>query len=296
MKKLNRRMNRYSVKDQMERFGITKEEAEEKINKFLEKRKNKWNIYSVEEQIKRYSLTKEEAIEKINKMKSVNVFSIEWQIKKFNITKEEAIEKIKTIKNKLRESQENMSDFDFNSMIPSKKEHWIKKGFSEEESIKKSNDNIKIATDNCNIVSKDKIKNPEKYIGTFDTSIEYYLKQGYSEAESKKLLSERQSTFTLEKCIKKYGDLKGQKKWKKRQEKWSSSLLNNGNLKIGYSKVSQDLFDKICDSLDENIFYGRKNNEISLTNGKRGFLYDFVDLKNKKIIKWRCVSWKSTHV
>src|ERR1039457_742489 len=146
MKKLNRRMNRYSVKDQMERFGITKEEAEEKINKFLEKRKNKWNIYSVEEQIKRYSLTKEEAIEKINKMKSVNVFSIEWQIKKFNITKEEAIEKIKTIKNKLRESQENMSDFDFNSMIPSKKEHWIKKGFSEEESIKKSNDNIKIAT------------------------------------------------------------------------------------------------------------------------------------------------------
>lgn len=280
-------MNRYSVDDQMERFGLTKEEAELKILN-IKKGINKWNLYSVDDQMKRYNITKEEAEEKIRQIKDVNVFSIEWQIKKFNITKEEAEIKIESIKNKLRESQSKMTEFDFNSMMPSRKEHWIKKGYSEEESILKSNENIRIATNNCNEFVKDKIKNPEKYIGCHDTSIEYYLKQGYSEIESSKMLRERQSTFTISKCIKKYGDVKGQKVWRDRQEKWTSSLLTNGNLKIGYSNVSQILFDSICDKLEsiDHIFYGRKNNEISLSNGKRGFLYDFTDTLNKKIIEF----------
>ena len=95
-------------------------------------KKKRMNIYSVEEQMIRYNITKEEAEEKIRKIKDVNVFSIEWQIKKFNITEEEAKEKIRKIKDKLKDSQSKMSEFDFNSMMPSKKEHWIKKGLSEE--------------------------------------------------------------------------------------------------------------------------------------------------------------------
>lgn len=283
-------MNRYSIEDQIERFGLTKEEAELKILNIKKKISQKYNIYSISDQMKKFNISEEEAIVKIKQIKDVNVFSVEWQIKKFNITKEEAEDKIESIKNKLKESQSKMTDFDFNSMIPSKKEHWIKKGYSEEESIIKSKENIKQATYNCNKFVKDKSKNPLKYTGMYDTSIEYYLKKGYSVDESRELLKKRQTTFTISKCIIKYGEVDGLKKWKERQEKWTSSLLNNGNLKIGYSNISQVLFDKICENLksDEHIYYGKKNKEISIANSKskRGFLYDFTDTFNKKIIEF----------
>ena len=114
------------------------------------KKKKRMNIYSIEDQMEKYNISREEAEEKIKKIKNVNVFSIEWQMQKFKLTKEEAEEKINAIKNKLKESQEKMSEFDFNAMIPSKKEHWLKKGYSEEESILLSNKNIEIATKNNN--------------------------------------------------------------------------------------------------------------------------------------------------
>ena len=54
---------------------------------------------------------------------------------------------------------------------------------------------------------------PEKYKCTFDRKIEYYLKKGLNEEEAKLALKERQTTFSLEKCIKKYGFEEGTKKW-----------------------------------------------------------------------------------
>jgi len=209
------------------------------------------NIYSVEDQMKRFNLTKEEAEEKIKNIKNVNVYSIDWQIKRFNLTKEEAEEKIKNIKNKNKETLSKMSQFDFNSMTPSKKEHWIKKGYSEEDAIKKANENIKIATKNCNEFIEDKKINPDKYIGLYNTSIEYYLKKGYSEEESKNLLRRRQSTFSLEKCIEKYGIDDGIKRWKIRQDKWINSLGD---------KITNEM----RDSTSFNHFLKKNNNDESL--------------------------------
>ena len=57
------------------------------------------------------------------------------------------------------------------------------------------------------------------------TTIEYWLKKTDGDLdESKKLLSERQSTFSLEKCIEKYGEVDGKKRWLDRQEKWIRTL------------------------------------------------------------------------
>lgn len=56
------------------------------------------------------------------------------------------------------------------------------------------------------------------------TRIEYWLKKGYTEEEAKKKLTERQRTFTKEKCIEKYGEVEGLKRWKTRQQKWQSTL------------------------------------------------------------------------
>lgn len=286
--KVKKRMNRYSVEDQMERYGITREEAEDKI-KELKSHINKWNLYSVEDQMKRYNISKEEAEIKIKKIKNVNVFSIEWQMDRFGISKDDALLKVENIKNKLKDVQSKMNEFDFNSMTPSKKEHWIKKGYSEEDAIEKSNINIKQATSNLIKVNKDRLINPDRYIGMFNTSIEYYLKKGYSESESKKLLKERQTTFSLDICMEKYGLENGLQRWKERQDKWIKNLDG---------KITNDMRDSV--SFEHFL---KKNNydeylamiEYRLVFEKR-YLSSKIGMASKasmkifnKLIKW-CIN------
>lgn len=67
-----------------------------------------------------------------------------------------------------------------------------------------------------------KRENPHKE----NTKIEYYIAQGFSEEESKILLSERQSTFSLQKCVEKYGEDEGTLVWRRRQIKWRNSIDN----------------------------------------------------------------------
>lgn len=57
--------------------------------------------------------------------------------------------------------------------------------------------------------------------------IKYWIKKGYSEDESRQLVSDRQRTFTLEKCIEKYGEEKGIKVYNERQVKWSKKNRRN---------------------------------------------------------------------
>lgn len=58
----------------------------------------------------------------------------------------------------------------------------------------------------------------------YTTRIEYYLNRGYSEEDARLLLQERQSTFTLEKCIQKYGESKGVEIYNLRQKRWSEKV------------------------------------------------------------------------
>ena len=97
-----------------------------------------------------------------------------------------------------------------------------------------------------------------------DTTLQYYINKGHSIEESEKLLKERQTTFSLEKCIEKYGYDDGYKKWIDRQEKW----LNNYQ-KVNYSKISQEMFISIYKELLNVGFYDKtyfakldKNNNI----------------------------------
>ena len=70
-----------------------------------------------------------------------------------------------------------------------------------------------------------------------NTTLEYYLSKGMSEDEAKHALRKRQTTFSLEKCIEKYGEVEGIKRFKERQEKWLSNFK-----RYGFSIVSQNLF------------------------------------------------------
>ena len=56
--------------------------------------------------------------------------------------------------------------------------------------------------------------------------IKYWVNKGYSEDEAKQKVSERQRTFTLEKCIEKYGEVEGVKRFEKRQEDFAAEVMS----------------------------------------------------------------------
>ena len=153
-------------------------------------------------------------------------------------------------------------------------------------------------TDN---VEASKIKAKENKTKDKDnTQIEYWLKKTNGNLEkAKELLSQRQSTFSLNKCVEKYGKEKGTQIWLNRQEKW-----HNNYKKFNFSKISQELFWQIAekiDSLDEIYFAElNKNKQKDLSGVNYEFrlrlndsliLPDFIDNKTKKIIEFDGFYW-----
>lgn len=112
-----------------------------------------------------------------------------------------------------------------------------------------------------------------------DNQVKYWIKKGYSEEEAKQKVSERQSTFTLEKCISKYGEEEGIRRYTERQTKWSakieeqyqkglfSKIPHSQNSSI-YSKFEKDIVDNIIESLDIDIndIYCYKTSQFRLEN------------------------------
>lgn len=166
------------------------------------------------------------------------------------------------------------------------KEFWIEKGHSEEEAVNIS----KEVMNEIHKKTSHKLKsNPKKYAYKYPTKVEYYLKKGYTESEAKKQISKIQNRFSKEICIQKYGDKRGIEIWLKRQVKWQNTLNKNGNMKSGYSKISQELFNKILNNYSSdisNVFFHNKNNEYLIKSEKSIYLYDFTDIKKMKMIEY----------
>ena len=157
-------------------------------------------------------------------------------------------------------------------------EYWLERGYSEEEGRRK--------------ISEIQKNNGRKVVNHISNkTIEYWTKKGCSEEEAISIIRNIQSTFSKDKCIEKYGEVEGVKHWEERQYKWQKSLHENGNLHIGYSKISQELFDEILKFYPkdehEYIFYASKNHEYSLKKPtKKYYAYDFTDLNKRKIIEF----------
>jgi hypothetical protein len=165
-------------------------------------------------------------------------------------------------------------------LTPSNIQFWVNKGFSENKAKELVSENQSNASKHIDYQKR-----------LLPTNLEYWINKGFSQEESKQKVSKYQSTFTLEKCIKKYGEEEGKKRFTERQKKWLNSLLTNGNMVIGYSKISQELFYKILETYDiidrEKIYFATHNGEYKIEKENGGvWLYDFTDLKNKKIIEY----------
>lgn len=94
-------------------------------------------------------------------------------------------------------------------------EYWLKRGYSEYD----ANIQVKSIQSNYGKRAKGKVP-PHKQ----NTNIEYYLNLGYNEEEAKLELSNRQNTFSLAKCISKYGEDVGAFIFEQRQITWQNTL------------------------------------------------------------------------
>lgn len=99
----------------------------------------------------------------------------------------------------------------YKSRYPSQIGYWLCNGFSKEESVKKVSKFQK--------TQEKKVKNH-----TNDATIKYWVEKGFSKEEAIEKIKERQTTFSLKKCIDKYGENEGKLIFNKRQLKWQKTL------------------------------------------------------------------------
>jgi very-short-patch-repair endonuclease len=134
-----------------------------------------------------------------------------------------------------------------------------------------------------------------------NTTIHYWIAKGYSEAEAKDAVSKRQSTFSLEKCIEKYGDEEGRKIWQNRQDRWMKTMSSKSEDEIvdihrrkmstggGVSKESMKRCMKYISFIEGKygVQYQYGNNEFSIKySDTNRYFYDFTDTTYKIIIEY----------
>lgn len=170
-------------------------------------------------------------------------------------------------------------------------EHWDKENSSNDE-IKVNIQNLQ-RTNSSKCLEKRK-NDPGAFSATTQTQIGYWLNKGLSIDEANIALSKRQTTFSKDICIEKYGEEEGVKRFNERQKRWTEN-----NKTSNFSKVSQKLFWSLLDnnSIDiKEIYFATykngikdesgKNHEYRLDVGDTYILPDFFDKKNKKIIEF----------
>jgi hypothetical protein len=80
--------------------------------------------------------------------------------------------------------------------------------------------------------------------------LQYYVNKGMTIEEAKKALRKRQSTFTYDKCVQKYGEIDGKRIFEERQIKWYKSLSKSfSQYNITQSYVAIELISNICEYL-----------------------------------------------
>ena len=145
---------------------------------------------------------------------------------------------------------------------------------------------------------KEKTINAVKESTNLNTKLEYWIEQTDGDIEhAKELLHQRQHTFSLEKCIEKYGEEEGYKIWKERQEKWQNTLkskpdeerieINRKKLNIhSISRAERELYNELL-KFNDNII-----SQLHLKNNNNFFIYDIAF--NNKIIEYNGDYWHAS--
>jgi len=282
---------------------------------------------------KKLGFSEEEAVKKVLEFKQAtrknkNICIEYWLNKGFS----EEFSKIK-----IKEIQSENSKKRKDHYTPNQLQFWCKLGFTIEESKEKIQLNLKksspLYVDNwirrglTEIEAKEKIskiqsKNAYKVKNhTNNININYLINSGLTEIEAKEKIKKRQTTFSLEKCVKKYGELEGKKKWEERQIKWQNTLnlkyskekrkewssftyedftkkygkekadkwLKNKVSHNFYSKISSELFNEIQKNINKYFYFGE--NEYVISGNNWIYKLDFYDKESKKAIEFNGDFW-----
>ena len=184
------------------------------------------------------------------------------------------------------------ADFERNSRRPIRKEYWIKKGYSNDESVQLANSTKQ---QNNKKGSQTEVQDNIRR-ATSKRCIEYYVARGFTLEESKIMLSKSQKYFSKEICIEKYGEIDGLVIWQKRQSDWQDTLnaksseeksrINRLKLSKGItvSKAEKIILEQIKLSIS-NVTH-----QFTLTKeNKKQYIYDIM--ANKKIIEYNGDFW-----
>jgi len=99
-------------------------------------------------------------------------------------------------------------------------DYWTIRGYSLDQAIAEVSARQKY---NANAYYSSTTKDERAYKNV--TCKEYWMsRHNMTEEEAIRKISERQSTFSLEKCIEKHGEVEGTKIWQARQDKWQDNL------------------------------------------------------------------------
>jgi hypothetical protein len=133
--------------------------------------------------------------------------------------------------------------------------------------------------------------------------IEYWLAKGYSLEEARILLSQRQSTFSLEKCIEKYGEENGKVKWLARQEKWQKVLNDKSpeekaeinrkrqcKTEKSYSQISEDFFNLLAIDIP-GLLYAKYEHLVLRECGSRWYKLDCINPQNNHVVEFQGDFW-----
>ena len=272
----------------------TLEECELMRKQAIANRKNNSPAY-IQFYEKRFpNATHEEHLEMLRSYTTENCFqSLAFYEKRFpNATHEEHLEMLNAAKKSYLEKRPSVSgennpmhkskttDLQRRQISPKCIEFYEKRfpNATHEEHLEMLNDHLV----KVNNIMQDKTKQVK--------CIEFWLAKGYNEEEAKQLISESQKTFSLEKCIEKYGEVEGVKRFEKRQEKWIKSLRQNfykyGDGRSSSSEFAYDIIGCIC----KRICINRPLKEKYMTD-KDGNHYAYDFCHNKKIIEFNGDYW-----
>jgi hypothetical protein len=156
------------------------------------------------------------------------------------------------------------AEYKRNSIRPIKKEYWMEKGFSEEEATALAKN--KKEQNNRAGAEKSKNRTQTEIRQANARCVEYWIhRYGQTPEEARLSVSRQQSTFSLEKCVLKYGVEEGQRIWSERQQKWQDTLNSKSTEErkiIDKKKKSIILYDNVPKSETISILKRTRNMDL----------------------------------
>lgn len=181
------------------------------------------------------------------------------------------------------------------SLLPTQKEFWMRKGFSEEEAIQKVNDTQEKAQARAMAVYHEHRRDWH--------NVDFWTEKGYSLEDAKAEVDRRMtecreySAHTLDRMIERYGEIEGRERWKSYTDKLrdkAQALREEGKFTHA-SKASLAFFEKLINRMGlEKDYIMMKHKdygdaEFGINTDAGHCMYDFK-YKNV-IIEYNCTLW-----